>query len=84
MPIIGHLVLCLLAYFVLFYTSRVIFKGHVFMEEMVFSLKHYWTAVDFEPPELYGFHRSLSREAACMLTQSIKRKSHVPSFPHSS
>ena len=58
----GHLVLCLLAYFVLFYTSRVIFKGHVFMEEMVFSLKHYWTAVDFEPPELYGFHRSLSRK----------------------
>jgi hypothetical protein len=40
--------------FCLFYTSRVLLKGHVSMEEMVFSLKHYWGTVDHEPLELYG------------------------------
>src|SRR5881397_1615377 len=41
----GHLVLRLMAGFVLFYTSRVIFKGHVTMEEIVFTLKHHWMTV---------------------------------------
>ena len=50
----GHLVLRLMAGFVLFYTSRVIFKGHVTIEEIVFTLKHYWMTVDYEPFELYG------------------------------
>jgi hypothetical protein len=50
----GHLVLRLMAGFVLFYTSRVIFKGHVTMEEIVFTLKHYWMMVDYEPFELYA------------------------------
>src|SRR5712691_11347605 len=50
----GHFVLRLMAGFVLFYTSRVIFKGHVTMEEMVFTLKHYWMTVDYEPFELYA------------------------------
>jgi hypothetical protein len=50
----GHFVLCLMAGFVLFYTSRVIFKGHVTMEEIVFTLKHYWMMVDYEPFELYA------------------------------
>jgi hypothetical protein len=50
----GHLVLRLMAGFVLFYTSRVIFKGHVTMEEIVFTLKHHWMTVDYEPFELYG------------------------------
>ena len=35
----GHLVLRLMASFVLFYTSRVICKGRLTMEEMIFSLK---------------------------------------------
>jgi hypothetical protein len=47
----GHFVLRLIAGFALFYTSRFIFKGHVTMEEMVFTLKHYWMTVDYEPFE---------------------------------
>ena len=50
----GHFVLRLMAGFVLFYTSRFIFKGHVTMEEMVFTLKHYWMTVDYEPFDLYA------------------------------
>ncbi len=50
----GHLVLRLMAGFVLFYTSRVIFKGHVTMEEIVFTLKHHWITVDYAPFALYG------------------------------
>jgi hypothetical protein len=38
----GHWVLRLIASFVLFYTSRVICKGRLTMEEIIFSLKHYW------------------------------------------
>ena len=49
----GHLGLRLIAGFVLFYTSRVICKGHVTMEEIVFTLKHHWMTVDYEPFELY-------------------------------
>jgi DDE superfamily endonuclease len=50
----GHFVLRLMAGLVLFYTSRFIFKGHVTMEEMVFTLKHYWMTVDYEPFDLYA------------------------------
>ena len=50
----GHLVLRLMACFVLFYTSRVIFKGHVTMDEMVFNLKHHWSSVNCQELELYG------------------------------
>jgi len=50
----GHVVLRLMAGFVLFSTSRVIFKGHVTMEEIVFTLKHHWMTVDYEPFELYA------------------------------
>jgi hypothetical protein len=50
----GHLVLRLLASFVLYYTSRVIFKGHVTMDEMIFQGKHYWASVDCQELELYG------------------------------
>ncbi len=57
----GHFVLRLMAAFVLFYTSRVIFKGHVewccetlTMEEMVCTLKHHWMTVDYAPFELYA------------------------------
>jgi hypothetical protein len=45
----GHLVLRLMASFVLFYTSRVICKGRLTMEAIIFSLKHYWRFVDMEP-----------------------------------
>jgi hypothetical protein len=45
----GHLVLRLMASFVLFYTSRVVCKGRLTMEEIIFSLKHYWRFVDLEP-----------------------------------
>ncbi len=48
----GHLVLRLMASFVLFYTSRVICKGRLTMEEIIFSLKHYWRLVDLEALEL--------------------------------
>ena len=48
----GHLVLRLMASFVLCYTSRVICKGHLTMEEIIFSLQHYWRFVDMEPLEL--------------------------------
>ena len=50
----GHLVLRLIACFVLYYTSRVLFKGHVTMDEMVFSLKHHWSSVHCRQLELYG------------------------------
>src|SRR5262245_37819293 len=41
----GHLVLRLMGCLVLFYTSRVICKGRLTMEEIVFSRKHYWRCV---------------------------------------
>ena len=44
----GHLVLRLMGSFILFYTSRVICKGRLTMEEIIFSLKHYWRFVDLE------------------------------------
>jgi hypothetical protein len=50
----GHLVLRLIASFVLHYTSRILFKGRVSMDEMIFNLKHHWSCVDCEPLELYG------------------------------
>jgi hypothetical protein len=48
----GHLVLRLMGCLVLFYTSRVICKGRLTMEEIIFSLKHYWRFVDSEVFEL--------------------------------
>jgi hypothetical protein len=50
----GHLVLRLMASFVLYYTSRVLFKGRVTMEEMIFNLKHHGSSVDCQELELYG------------------------------
>jgi hypothetical protein len=50
----GQLVLRLIASFVLYYTSRVIFKGHVTLDEMVFNLKHHWSSVNCQELELYG------------------------------
>ncbi len=50
----GHLVLRLMGCFILFYTTRVICKGELTMEEIVFSLKHYWRFVDSQSLELQG------------------------------
>jgi hypothetical protein len=50
----GHLVLRLMASFILYYTSRVIFQGRVTMDERVFNLKHHWSSVICEALELYG------------------------------
>jgi hypothetical protein len=48
----GHLVLRLMGSFILFYTARVICKGRLTMEEIIFALKHYWRFVDLEALEL--------------------------------
>ena len=48
----GHLVLHLMGCFVLMYTSRVVCQGQLTMEEIIFSLKHYWRFVDSEALEL--------------------------------
>ena len=48
----GHLVVRLMASFVLFYTSRVLCKGRLTMEEILFSVKHYWRFVELEALEL--------------------------------
>jgi hypothetical protein len=63
----GHLVLRLIASFVLYYTSRVIFKGAVTMDEMIFNLKHHWSSVDCQELDLYGLSQDYGRETASML-----------------
>ena len=60
----GHLVLRLMASFILFYTSRIICKGGMTMEEIIFSLKHYWRFVDVEALELQTLSYGLSTKAA--------------------
>lgn len=50
----GHLVLRLMASFVLYYTTRVLCKGHVTMDEMIFNVKHHWSSVDCQELALYG------------------------------
>jgi hypothetical protein len=60
----GHLVLRLMGCLVLFYTSRVVCKGRLTMEEMIFSLKHYWRFVDSEPLELKALSQGMDEKAA--------------------
>jgi hypothetical protein len=60
----GHLVLRLMGYLVLFYTSRVICKGQMTMEEIIFSLKHYWRFVDCEALELKALSQGVDENAA--------------------
>jgi len=60
----GHLVLRLMGCLVLFYTSRVICKGRLTMEEIIFSLKHYWRFVDCESLELQALSWEMSEKAA--------------------
>jgi hypothetical protein len=50
----GHLVLRLMGCLVLFYASIVICQGRMTMEEIIFSLKHYWRFIDSEALELHA------------------------------
>src|SRR5207245_180676 len=76
----GHLVLRLMGCFVLFYTSRVICKGRLTMEEIIFSLKHYWRFVDSEPLELKALSQVVDEEAARIQAKRIDRKSQYRAF----
>jgi hypothetical protein len=60
----GHLVIRLMGCLVLFYTSRVICKGRLSMEEIIFSLKHYWRFVDSEALELKALSQGVGEKAA--------------------
>jgi hypothetical protein len=60
----GHLVLRLMGCLVLFYTSRVLCKGRLTMEEIIFSLKHYWRFVDCEALELTALSQGADEKAA--------------------
>jgi hypothetical protein len=60
----GHLVLRLMGCFVLMYTSRVVCQGQLTMEEIIFSLKHYWRFVDSEALELQGLSWGTQRNVA--------------------
>jgi hypothetical protein len=60
----GHLVLRLMGCLVLFYTSRVICHGRLTMEEILFSLKHYWRFVDSEALELKALSQGVGEKAA--------------------
>jgi hypothetical protein len=60
----GHLVLRLMGCLVLFYTSRVICKGRLTMQEIIFSLKHYWRFVDSEALELKALSQGVAEKAA--------------------
>jgi hypothetical protein len=60
----GHLVLRLMGCLVLFYTSRIICKGRLTMEEIIFSLKHYWRFVDCEALELKALSQGMDEKAA--------------------
>jgi hypothetical protein len=60
----GHLVLRLLAGLVRLYTARILLKGRVTMEEMLFTVKHHWRFLNSELLELQGLSWSLRLQAA--------------------
>jgi hypothetical protein len=60
----GHLVLRLMGCLVLFYTSRVICKGRMTIEEIIFSLKHCWHFVESEALELQALASKIGEKAA--------------------
>jgi hypothetical protein len=57
-------VLRLMGCLVLFYTSRVICKGQLTVEEIIFSLKHYWRFIDSELLELKALSYGIDEKAA--------------------
>jgi hypothetical protein len=60
----GHLVLRLMGCLVLFYASRVVCQGRLTMEEIIFSLKHYWRFVNGEALELKALSQGIGEKAA--------------------
>jgi hypothetical protein len=60
----GHLVLRLMAGLVLLYTARIIWKGHVTMEEILFRIKHHWRFLTSELLDLQGLSWDLPWETA--------------------
>jgi hypothetical protein len=60
----GHLVLRLMDCLVWFYTSRVICKGRLTMDEIIFSLKYYWRFVDCEALELKALSQGVDEKTA--------------------
>jgi insertion element IS1 protein InsB len=62
---------------VLFYTSRVICKGRLTMEEIIFSLKHYWRFVDSKVLELKALSQGVDEKAAWARVELIDRKSQL-------
>jgi hypothetical protein len=60
----GHPVLHLPAGLVLLYTACVVCRAKVTMEEILFSLKHYWRFLDSELLELFARSRDLYVDAA--------------------
>jgi hypothetical protein len=60
----GHLVLRLMGCLVLFYASRVICKGRMTIEGIIFSLKHYWRFVDSEALELTALSQGVDEQVA--------------------
>ena len=76
----GHLVLRLMGCFVLFYTSRVICKGRLTMEELIFSLKHYWRFVG-----KYSVNPHPTSETEAFSSQSWYKGGHgkYPATSHS-
>ena len=60
----GHFVLRLMAGLVLLYTARVVCKGQVTMEELLFRLKHCWRFLDSEMLALQALSWDLRPRAA--------------------
>jgi hypothetical protein len=59
----GYWGLCLIGCFVLFCTSRVMCKGRLRTEEIIFSLKHDWRLGDCEAFELKALSRGVDEKA---------------------
>jgi hypothetical protein len=66
-----------MASFVLFYTSRVIGKGQLIMEELILSLKHYWRFVDLEALEFPALSEGRSGKSAWIQANVIVQKTQT-------
>ncbi|HXH09024.1 MAG TPA: transposase [Alphaproteobacteria bacterium] len=60
----GHLILRLMAGLVLLYTARIVCKGQVTMEELLFRLKHCWRFLNSEMLDLQALSWDLRPPAA--------------------
>jgi hypothetical protein len=75
----GHLMSRLMGSFIVFYTSRVICKGRLTMEEIICSLKHYWRFVDREALELKAPSHERGEKAASIQAARLDRKRQLSS-----